>query len=69
MAFLQALKAACAVCDMHKGAAICFVKQYRGGPIESIITARVPLPSETVKAQERCLTSYLAFVNHLLKRY
>lgn len=44
-------------------------KQYLHSPVESVIKARVVLPTKTVKVQEGCLTSYSAIDNNLLKRY
>lgn len=44
-------------------------KHYLAVPIELVIKAHVVLPAETAKTQERCLTSYSAIVNSLLKRY
>lgn len=44
-------------------------KYYLSGPIQSFIKARAALPTETIKVQERCLTSYSALVNYFPERF
>lgn len=66
---LQDSKAASDGYSIHKGAAIWLVKHYLRGPVKSVIKARVPLPTETARAQESCLKSFHAIYNYLLKRY
>lgn len=43
-------------------------KHYLSGPVESIIKARVTLPTQITMAQEGFLTSYSGIFNYLLEQ-
>lgn len=69
MAFLQDFKAPCNTCAILEGAALWLFKYSVGGAVQSIIIARVALPTDTMKAPEGCYTNVSAVVHFLLIRY
>lgn len=68
IALLQDFNATCDAYYIHAGAEMCLFKQHRNNPVESVVKARVALSTETARAQEGCLMSYLAIVYYLLNR-
>lgn len=44
-------------------------KQYLNGPVETLIKARVTLPTKTVMSKEGCFISFSAIVNYMLNLF
>lgn len=57
IASLQDFKTACNAWNIQESAAMCLLKIYLSGPIESLIKARIAFRAKAAKVQERCLTS------------
>lgn len=69
IAFLQDFMETCDAYNIYEEVAMWLLTYYPRGPVESVIKARFTLPTETTKAQEGYLLSYLTIINYLLKRY
>lgn len=69
IAFLQNLKAACDCCNINERAGFGLIRHFLTSTVDAVIKCRVALPTQTVMAQEGCLTSYFAVANFLLKLY
>lgn len=66
---LQDFKAACDACNIQVGPTMRVFKCYLKGRVESVIKARVDLPTDMTRAEEGYLTSNSAITNYLLMQY